>query len=161
MRSGEWTLQLNSYQICWETSNTKYGQKRPKIATDGRNLASLLLWLYWPVRGHNFWMPHSIWLLVFALTLLDLYLDIFWGFVFIMPRTGARTKSSEWYVLCFRGSWVRLGSKKGLGDPRFSEIRKFLPSSTNALHLAAAHLPLDLKLKLFPSASRSAPLSTL
>jgi hypothetical protein len=71
--SGEWTLQRNTYQLCWAT---KKGKKRPKIATHGWNLASLLLWLYWPVGGHNFLMPHSIWLLVFAMTLLDLYLNI-------------------------------------------------------------------------------------
>jgi hypothetical protein len=107
MRSAEWILQLNCYQLCWETSNTKKGQKRPNIATGGRNLASLLLWLYWPVGGHNFWMPHSIWLLIFAMTLLDLYLDIcLLDSCDIMSTTGARTKSSEWYVLCFRGSCI-------------------------------------------------------
>jgi hypothetical protein len=101
MRPGEWTLQLNCNQLCWETSNTEKGQKRPKIATEGRNFASLLLWLFWPVGGHNFWMSHSICLLVRPISQ---HFLLHW--CAIMPTFGARTKSSEWYVLCFRGSWI-------------------------------------------------------
>jgi hypothetical protein len=56
MRSGEWSLQLIYNHKYWETFNTKKGQKRPKIAKDGQNLVRLLQWLYWPVKGHNFWM---------------------------------------------------------------------------------------------------------
>jgi hypothetical protein len=51
-------------------------------------------------------MTHSIWPLVFAMTLPNRYLDILvMDKRVITTTTGARTKSSAWYVLWFRGSW--------------------------------------------------------
>jgi hypothetical protein len=50
-------------------------------------------------------MTHSIWLLVFAMTLPNRYLDILvMDLCVITTTTGARRKSSAWYVLWFRGS---------------------------------------------------------
>jgi hypothetical protein len=38
MRSGEWTLQLNCNQLCWETSNTKNGQNGQKLPSTAKIL---------------------------------------------------------------------------------------------------------------------------
>jgi hypothetical protein len=85
--------------------HTKKGQKRTKIAKDVQNLVRLLQWLYWPVERHNFWMTHSIWPLVSSMTLPNQYLYIlFVDLCVITTTTEARTKSSAWYVLWFRGS---------------------------------------------------------
>jgi hypothetical protein len=50
------------------------------------------------VGGHNFWMLHSIWPFVFAMTLADRYIDIYVIYYqAIMNTTRARTKSFAWY----------------------------------------------------------------
>jgi hypothetical protein len=54
IRSGEWLSNLIVIINAEKHQTRKKCQKRPKIAKNGRNPVSLLQWLYWPVKDHNF-----------------------------------------------------------------------------------------------------------